>query len=207
MIIAIIGIELVLIWFFRKFFASHFILFFVRLIKSRQGAIWLYSMATLPGLLVHEIAHFLAAAFLGLRTGNIELLPVLSDSGGVEFGSVQVEKADPIRLSFVGLAPLIAGLPLVAWMSLKMPENYWVWGYLIVCVTTHLLPSKQDMRYWPVTVLVVGLFWWLGYRLDNVYLLESVMRGLLVPIAVLTGGTVIFFLINLFVGRRKIVQW
>lgn len=203
----IIGIELVVIWFLRRFFAGHFILWMIRLIRSRRGAVWIYSVLTLPGLLVHEIAHFLMAALLGLRTGTIELLPVLSDSGGIEFGSVQVEKADPIRLSMVGLAPLIAGLPLVAWMSLKMPENYWVWGYLIVCVTTHLLPSKQDMRYWPVTVAVVGLLWWLGFQINNVYLWQSVMKGLLIPMGVLAGGTVLFFIINLLFGRRKIVQW
>jgi hypothetical protein len=207
MIIGLIGLELIVVWFLRKYFANHFILFFMRLLDSRSAAIWMYSITTLPGLLVHEIAHFLSAAFMGLRTGTIELLPVLSDSGGVEFGSVQVEKADPIRLALVGLAPLIAGLPLVAWMSLQMDKSYLLWGYLIVCVTTHLLPSKKDMTYWPVTIAVIGLLAWLGiYQFSNTYLLESVAKGLLIPILVLAGGTLLFMGINTLMGKRNIVQ-
>lgn len=206
MIIWIICLELATVWLLRTLFARQFVLFFGRLLQSGEGGVWFYSIVTLPGVLVHEIAHFLTAALLGLRTGNIELLPVLGDSGGVEFGSVQVEKADPIRLTLVGLAPLMMGLPIVAWMSLQMSEQYFIWSYLIVCVTTHILPSKKDLHYWPVAMIAVGLLLWGGSQINNAYLMESVMRGLSIPLGVLAGGTAIFTGINLLISRRKIVQ-
>lgn len=203
----IIG-ELCLIWLVRKYFAQNFILLFSRVIGSRNGAIWIYSIVTLPGVLTHEIAHFLTAAILGLRTGKIELLPSLHNSGNLEFGSVQVEKVDPVRLSLVGLAPILAGLPLVAWMSLEFPKNQWLWGYLIVCLTIHLLPSKQDLRYWPVIVIMVGLIIWAGLKITgDSFLLTSMTRGLMIPLLVLTIGSGVLMAINRLMFRRRIVQY
>jgi hypothetical protein len=161
-------------------------------ILSKGAAVWIYSILTLPGLLIHEMSHFLVAAAMGLRTGEIELLPVLTDSGGVEFGSVQVEKVDPIRLALVGMAPTVVGLPLIAWMSLKLDQNPWIWGYLMICAALHLLPSKRDLTYWPVIIPMVVGMGWLGLQFGDHLLVQSMLRGLLLPVVVLLVGLVGF---------------
>jgi hypothetical protein len=185
--VGLITIELIAIWVLRMYFVGYFV-FLISRFLSKGAAVWIYSISTLPGLLIHEMSHFLIAAVMGLRTGKIELLPVLTDSGGVEFGSVQVEKVDPIRLALVGIAPTMVGLPLIAWMSLKLEQNPWIWGYLMSCAALHLLPSKRDLTYWPVIIpLIVGMGW-LGLLFSDHLLVQSMLQGLLVPVAVLLVG-------------------
>lgn len=201
-------VELGIIWLLRRIFSQNLVLWLATITHSKNIAVWLYSILTLPGVVVHEMAHFLFAALLGLRTGSIELLPLLDKFGNVEFGSVQVEKADPIRLSLVGIAPLVAGLPLIAWMSLQMTQQSpWAWGYLLTCIALHMLPSKKDLAYWPAMVMVLAAYWWLGaYTITSDYLIESIIHGLQIPIGLLLLGITILGGINFFFGRRKIVQ-
>lgn len=146
---------------------------------SRGQAIWLYSILTLPGVLTHETAHFLVAAFLGFRTGKIEMLPNLLADGGIELGSVQVEQGDPVRHSLVGLAPLVFGPLLVTWLSTMITAD-WSFSiakvsltYLITAIGLHVFPSSRDMRSWPVAavlILVLGSFlWYLGVSLPSLH--------------------------------------
>ncbi len=134
------------------------------LFHNNETGIWWYSIVTLPGILTHEIAHFLMAALLGIRTGSIEMLPRLSADGSVELGSVQVGTADPIRQSLVGAAPLLFGLPLVVWLSsfLSPPTfpYHFIWTdllflYLLISISLHLFPSGKDMTSWPFVGLLL----------------------------------------------------
>ena len=73
-----------------------------------QAAAVLYFVLLLPGILVHELSHWLAATLLGVRTGGISIWP--SRRGGrVRMGSVKVGRADPLRASLVGGASLRGG--------------------------------------------------------------------------------------------------
>ena len=71
----------------------------------------------LPGIIVHELSHFLMAKMLGLRAGRFRVWPeVQRDSIGL--GSVSVEQADAVRGSLVGAAPLITGTVLLTLLGL-----------------------------------------------------------------------------------------
>lgn len=203
----LIVVELMAILVLRKFFTRSLLELGMRLLESSRAVIWFYSVLTLPGLIIHEISHFLVAALTGLRTGTIELLPRMGKLGNVEFGSVQVEKADPLRLVLVGMAPLISGLPLIAWMSLNLNKQPLLWGYLITTTTLHMLPSKKDLTYWPMIVLLLAGCWWLSIKLPpNNYLMQSIVMGLKMPILVLMGGWILLTGINLMFKRRIIVK-
>jgi len=158
-----------------------------------QAAAALYFVLLLPGILVHELSHWLAAALLGVRTGGISIWP--SRRGGrVRMGSVKVGRADPLRASLVGAAPLVGGSLVVLligqWIlgvgelgeallgggwsaflrgllaSLRLPD-FWLWLYLIFAVSNAMLPSEADRKPWrPLLVflgLVAVLFYLLGW--------------------------------------------
>ncbi len=224
MTLALVILELGLMIWLRKEFVSNFVRIVIRFGGSMNSAVWCYSILSLPGVLTHEIAHFLMAAFLGLRTGSIELLPKLTNGGGVEFGSVQVEKSDPLRLSLVGLAPVLMGLPIVAWLSVLMQQALWAdqtWlviglGYGITTITIHLLPSGKDMATWPVTILLLGLMSLAMVKINkilelkweqinfpaNATMLTAISKSLLVPLVALIVGSSLFFLINSIMRKR-----
>jgi hypothetical protein len=173
---------------------------------SASAGVWVYSILTLPGILAHEIAHFLVAALMGLRTGSIELLPTLASDGGVELGSVQVERKDPIRLALVGLAPLLFGVPLLLWLAstvvppqmgtsddlLALARLWWVFPnslmlYLLTTIALHMFPSNRDMNTWPIAALlvsaIVGGLMLLGVRIPQTASIFTQLQLLMPPLA------------------------
>ena len=96
----------------------------------------------------------------------------------MSLGSVQVGKADPLRYSLIGLAPLLAGATVIFMIGtrvlgvdeltsqglagfwaglgdlLRVPD-FWLWLYLIFAVSNAMLPSESDMQ--PVGSVLVFL--------------------------------------------------
>lgn len=159
---------------------------------DREVAIWLYALPLLPGVVLHELSHALAAYLLGARVGRVSVLPV-RQGGRIQLGFVPVERTGPVRTALIGLAPLLIGcLVLIlighlglglgpvgaalagadwagAWKHLRsvvQARDAWVWIYLAFAVSNTMLPSRSDMRAWPVLALffalVVGLMLALG---------------------------------------------
>jgi hypothetical protein len=71
--------------------------------------ITLFSVMFLPGVLVHEISHFLMAKLLGVRTGRISLLPQPLPNGRLQLGFVETAPTDLVRDVLIGSTPLIVG--------------------------------------------------------------------------------------------------
>ena len=87
-----------------------------RLGGSQHTAIIIWSLIFLPGTVIHEISHFLLAAFTGARTGKIEIFPEYletdaddSKSTSIALGSVQTQKLNPLQGFLVGIAPFLSG--------------------------------------------------------------------------------------------------
>lgn len=151
-------------------------------------AVLVHFMLLLPGVVVHELSHWVAAKLLGLRTGPISLGPVRKRGKQMRFGSVQITRADPVRESLIGLAPLISGtvlvlalagwcldllptqgLPLSAWpgrlVAGLQASDAWLWVYLIFAISNSMLPSASDRRPWRLFALYLGLVLLLAYLL------------------------------------------
>jgi len=148
---------------------------------SPNIAILFYFILLLPGIVIHELSHWLMARLLGLKTGQINLRPAKAGAGKIRLGSVRVAQADPLRESLVGLAPLLAGCGLLlligAWVfdlhalsqafilrdagrffsvlgaSVHVPD-FWIWLYAIFSISNAMLPSESDRRAW----LPLGIF-------------------------------------------------
>mgnify|MGYP001136654070 CR=1 FL=1 len=152
---------------------------------SEQVASLVYFVTLLPGVMLHEGSHWLMAKLLRVRTGKLTIGLNKRRGRGLEMGSVWVARADPVRNSLIGLAPLVGGSlaiflighwalsvePLAQalqssagtriaaelWQALHVPD-FWLWLYLIFAISNAMLPSASDRRSWPpVLIFLAGL--------------------------------------------------
>ena len=167
-----------------------FVLWFLGVLLSRhiQGLILLvsgspriatvvYDVLVLPGVVLHELSHAAVALTLGIRVLRINLFQFRS-ANDVRQGEVVVAKADPLRMSIVGAAPLIGGLIalllLVRWLDpppialdigmfdqlrQQLGTPLATLGlYRLFAIANTMFPSAADRQAWWVvgTVLLVG---------------------------------------------------
>ena len=154
--------------------------------RNPELTIGLFSFLFFPGVLLHELSHFLMAKILRVRTGNFSLIPTSLPSGRLQMGYLETEQTDIIRDSLVGLAPLIAGSIFIAyaglyrfglstllevlangqielfWMGLKLlPQvrDFYLWFYLAFAVSSTMMPSESDRHAWlPLGLWTAVLF-------------------------------------------------
>lgn len=155
----------------------------LRLTGHLNVAMTLYALFILPGTIVHEVAHWLMALLTGVRASLPRVLPGKVDAQGrMVLGYVQIERTDPLRHSLIGVAPLLAGSALIAWIAsniftLPVPTltqsgmsgletllaslpsifqvaDVWLFLYLLFAIANGMLPSPRDRESW----LPVGLF-------------------------------------------------
>jgi hypothetical protein len=146
-------------------------------------ALWIFFLIFLPGTLVHELSHWLVAKLLGVRTGRLIIWPQAKRNGSLWLGAIQVARTDPVRSSLIGLAPLIAGSILVAFigahlqldslgdalftgqwervwdalaLSINLPD-FWLWVYLLFAVANRMLPSPADREPWKPVLVFLAL--------------------------------------------------
>ncbi len=144
----------------------------------------LFSLLFFPGVFLHEASHFLMARALGVHTGRFSLIPRPLEDGRLQLGYVETAKADLLRDAMIGIAPLLSGGLFVAyagvahlgfpaiWESLSRGgqtvlaaiqalfnrPDFWLWFYLIVAVSSTMMPSRSDRRAWlPVALAAIFL--------------------------------------------------
>lgn len=160
---------------------------YIFLLLTRRPALslGLFSFVFFPGVLLHELSHFVMALLLRVRTGSFSLLPALMPDGKLRLGYVETEQTDVLREALIGTAPLITGgaavaylgitrlglLPLAAlvtqgnWpgffqglLALPGQSDFWLWFYLTFAISSTMLPSASDRRAWlPIGLVVFGL--------------------------------------------------
>jgi hypothetical protein len=157
----------------------------VLLIATRHPGLTtgVFSLIFFPGVVLHEASHFAMAKLLGVRTGGFSLLPRAMPDGRLQLGYVETAKADIVRDSLIGAAPIVTGGLFVAYASiyhlnllplwevlrqgqadaflprlaaLPQANDFPLWFYLTFVVSSTMLPSGSDRHAW----LPVGL--WLG---------------------------------------------
>jgi len=163
------------------------------LVNDPEVAAWLYALPLLPGVLLHEASHALMGWLAGVRVGRLSILPA-REGGRIQLGFVPVEATGVVQTALIGAAPLVVGcLALLAigrfglgmgptgamlaagdWQTalerltqVVHVRDVWVWVYLAFAVSNTMLPSRSDMRAWPVALLfllgVIGLVAALGW--------------------------------------------
>jgi hypothetical protein len=152
--------------------------------RHHEISLALFSLLFFPGVLLHELSHYITARVLGVRTGRFSLLPTPLPDGRLRLGFVETASVDFVRDAIIGVAPLLSGGLFVAYAGiqrLKLPllwdslasgnlpfeealaaiptqADFWLWFYLAFTVSSMMLPSASDRRAWlPLTLVVVVL--------------------------------------------------
>ena len=171
------------------------------------------SFLFLPGVIIHELSHMLAAVILFVPVGDMEFVPK-RDHGGLKLGSIEIAKTDPVRRSIIGFAPVFTGLILIIGivylftsnlLFLKDKESYIFIAsivgvmYLLFAISNTMFSSKADIAG-TVEILITFLIiftaaYILGFRfpdfiIDFVFsdeaigLIKKAILFLLAPVAI-----------------------
>jgi hypothetical protein len=144
----------------------------------------LFSLIFLPGVLLHEISHYLTARLLGVRTGRFSLMPKKMENGRLQLGYVETASTDFVRDALIGAAPLIAGGLFIAFIgvsrmglnslwgnllqweagqfrsvlkTLMEQPDFWLWFYLTFTISSTMTPSSSDRRAWMPIIAIATI--------------------------------------------------
>lgn len=183
-------------FFFLSIFELFILYFFSRLItkslshlihrKTRKVhlTVKIFSFLLLPGTFLHELAHYVVAHMLGVRTFDFVLLPKL-EAQHVRLGSVTIAKTDIIRRTLIGIAPLLLGVTIIFvciwWVLLAASHPLWLLlllGVIIFQISNTMFPSKADISkmvafFIVFLFLLVTLLLWLSNWAGTAYALGS----------------------------------
>lgn len=190
---------------------------------SVDYAVIAYFLLLLPGIVVHEAAHWVTAWALGLKPGKFVIWPKRRGRM-VGLGSVTALRGGPLRDSLVGMAPLFAGTILVALMAdawfggaaleqdlaggslalwfgalaaaFQRPDSA-LWAYGIFVIANGMMPSAPDRE--PLKPLLVYialaalLYLLLGLPLDPLGALLDAGAG---PLTYVNGALIVTLLLD-----------
>ncbi|HVZ67774.1 MAG TPA: hypothetical protein VG917_05975 [Patescibacteria group bacterium] len=114
-------LEILILFFTSRYIYQALYLFFYKIFRNRNAAAIPVFILFMPGVFIHELAHFLVAEILFVKVYDFEVSPKIEE-GMLKMGSVQVAKSDPIRRALIGVAPVIVGV-LVMFAVLYMYMN------------------------------------------------------------------------------------
>ncbi len=149
------------------------------LTEDGQIAIAIYMILTLPGVLLHELSHALAALLLRVKVRRFSIGIQYKRKDQVALGSVDIARTDPIRASLIGLAPLVTGCatilligslalglgrfepfsPRAFWRELPTmyrASDFWLWVYLVFAVGNAMFPSAADRHAWWLALIFIA---------------------------------------------------
>lgn len=199
----------------------------LRMTGSSTVAIMLFYLLMFPGILLHELSHYLTAQLLGMKVGKFALGP-RKRRNAIELGSVTVSSGGAVRDSLVGLAPFLFGtaalllvsyqvfdvdalgqrLALEGWRSLPaildgiwLVPDFWVWAYLIFVVSNAMTPSPADRQPWLVGGIYVGLALVAVWLLGGLPILAQALRTQVIgAVQGLTLGFLFTAAVNLMIA-------
>lgn len=192
--------------------------------RSSSTASMAYDLVVFPGVVVHEAAHLLAALVLRVRVLRADLFR-FRRAGDSRQGEVIVERADPLRMSLIGAAPLLLGVPLVLWLLNMLPVPtvglqdvpspvarepiHWFGLYLVWAISNTMFPSSSDRAAWWVigvaASVAIALVVLTGQRPP---IPEQLQVRLLEAAARLTSGLLPVLVLDLILlGALIALQW
>ena len=158
----------------------------VFLILTRRPGVTqvIFAFIFLPGVCLHELSHFLAAKLLGVQTGKFSLIPQAQPNGKLRLGYVETASGGFIRDALIGVAPLVSGSLVVAYiaiyqmhllplwdfvrlaewggfwsglMAVPKTSDFWLWFFLTFTISSTMMPSASDRHAWFPLGLLAGV--------------------------------------------------
>lgn len=178
----------------------------------------------LPGVIIHEAAHWSMARLLGLKTGKFRVWPKRHGKH-IGLGSVSVQSRGPLWDSLVGVAPLVVGSILIGlignyifnafsvtgtltqgrlqeafqafWAALGERDGI-LWAYLLFAIANAMMPSASDREPVKPVLLYASvasvLYVLLGMPLQGV---QALMLWLTPSLQILTSALFFTILLDL----------
>lgn len=218
MFIILFFIEFAFIFFLSREVSKSVSLLLLKVTRNHKATIHILSFIFLPGVIMHELSHWIMANLLFVRTGRIEFMPQIHDNK-VKLGSVAVAKTDPFRRFFIGVAPIIIGLVTIFGIYLALfPDLSVVFSwkillflYLLFEIGNTMYSSSKDMEgalvFFIITAIFILLFFLFGLHLpttfikaltsdnvQNIFQKMDIFLGILAAINMLISGTIKFLL-------------
>jgi len=141
------------------------------LFKSAKPGIYFYFILFLPGIIIHELAHFFMASILNVPAGDIEIFPRQVKKGKYTLGQIKYAKTDPIRQNLIGIAPIIFGsiiitalvkfvlgstsLAQIPEIALTLPDLLFL--YLILAIVNTMFISQEDRQSILALPIIIAL--------------------------------------------------
>jgi len=221
-------VALVPLIFLERWIHRHLQGLWLLIFRDPNIALVMYSITMLPGVLLHEGSHWIAATLLGVRTGRFSVIPERMPDETLRLGYVETVKVDFLREALIGIAPLVAGAGAIIFMGygrlgvgpvgealtrgdvLAMVEgvrammaapDFWLWLYAIFTVSNSMLPSASDRRAWlPSAVLVALLGGLLVYAGFGPVLAQTLAAPLDAATRALAAAFTLTIGLNLFIA-------
>ncbi|MGE5123359.1 MAG: hypothetical protein ACM3H7_02505 [Acidobacteriaceae bacterium] len=171
--------------FLQRFVQREIQAIFLLLTRQPEISVALFSLLFFPGVLLHEVSHYLMAHLLGVKTGRFSIIPRNLGAGRLRLGYVETASTDFIRDALIGAAPLLTGGVFVAfagisrlqlnvlWQNINAGQSssmvgalksvyglpdFWLWFYLTFTVSSTMMPSASDRRAWaPILLMMAGI--------------------------------------------------
>jgi hypothetical protein len=209
-----VAITLPCLYFLQRWIHRHLHGVALLLTGNKQWAIVLYAIVLFPGVLLHELSHWITANILRVKTGKFSVLPKSIADGSVQLGYVEyykTSKVGPIRESLIGSAPLVTGTAVVILIAFKIFDvptlsasivsgdielltnalvdlfetpDFLIWLYLLFAISNAMMPSSSDRRAWPAFALIMVVFAIILYLLG---LADNFVESLVGPAATVFG--------------------
>ncbi len=168
--IALFLIELSVLFLLSRFIQKKLSFVLYQTTKSLPITIHVLAFLFLPGTVVHELSHYLAARLLFVHTGKISLLPEREDDY-VKLGSVEIGRTDPLRRILIGLSPFFTGTSLILF-SLFVFESQNLWStpfmsallfYILFEIGNTMFSSKKDLEGATFLIVLIVVLTIFGY--------------------------------------------
>lgn len=145
-----------------------YVVFFVAFFVSKfSRSIFVYWILIWPGVVVHELLHFIVGFLTMARPSGMTLWPIKQDGGYYSLGTVSFRRINMLNGVFVGLAPLIS-LPMIWFISKELQSSNYTMEiqvaatYFMACMFLSSIPSKADWliarRSLPIGFVAVAYF-------------------------------------------------
>ena len=152
MFVVLFIFEFAILFLLAKFLIKSLSRLLMRVIKSEKATIALLAYLFLPGTIVHELAHLLAAGLLFVGAGNMQLTPKIIEDG-VRLGSVDIGKTDILRRAIIGVSPVLVGIAVIFGTLFYLQTSglvniiiYAIAFWIIFEVSNTLFSSRKDLE-------------------------------------------------------------
>lgn len=109
---ALFNLLILALFFLSRVLTSEIYSFVYQITKKENFSTNILAFLFFPGVVIHEMAHYITAKLLLVPTGKISLLPK-RDGNYVRLGSVSIAKSDMFKEFLIGIAPLLVGVTLI----------------------------------------------------------------------------------------------